>query len=443
MIDESRFKYETIEQRIRRLFLAVNSVLLVISALFFMIGSDVQIEKLASLFLKFSIFTFGAFLILTLSFLFYILEKNNFREIGIEQVIFNLKIKYRLEKALLDSKIYFERMNLKSSENTVLVSLPEIKINMKKDSLAGEILIQNSIRYQDKLERIDLSSAVTGYVQESAYLLDNREWYIFNLESESSDTRFSFDSLEEMKIKIKTQALYLDKKFEEIPYYHWLVSGQTGSGKTYGLYSLIIQLKLQDVSLTIIDPKSSNLAVFADLLGVERAIDTQEILMTLRHVLSEMNQRKKDVMQSVRESSNIDSTALDFGYQPTFIVIDEFAALQLRLDRKQSAELDSLIGQILLEGRSLGFYLILAMQQANAQLISTNLREQFQVQIVLGQSGIQTYNVVFGAHLASLIPNRNMNAGEGWAMISGRTTTPRLVRFPFLNFEITEELQKL
>lgn len=443
MIDESRFKYETIEQRIRRLFLAVNSVLLVISALFFMIGSDIQIEKLASLFLRFSIFTFGAFLIFTVSFSLYILEKNNFREIGIEQVIFNLKIKYRLEKALLDSKIYFERMNLKSSENTILVSLPEIKINIEKDSLAGEVLIQNSIRYQDKLERIDLSSAVASYVQESAYLLDNREWYVFNLESESSDARFNFDSLYEMKKQMKSQSLYLDEKFDSIPYYHWLISGQTGSGKTYGLYSLIIQLKLQDVSLTIIDPKSSNLAVFADLLGVERAVDTQEILMTLRHILSEMNQRKKDVMQSVRESSNIDSTALDFGYQPTFIVIDEFAALQLRLDRKQSAELDSLIGQILLEGRSLGFYLILAMQQANAQLISTNLREQFQVQIVMGQSGIQTYNVVFGPHLASLIPTRNMNAGEGWAMISGQTTTPRLVRFPFLNFEISEELLRI
>lgn len=443
MIDESRFKYETIEHVIRRLFLAVDSVLLVITILFFAISSDVEIDKLRNFFMRISTVSFVAFLILTVSFLLYILEKNNFREIGIEQVVFNLKIKYRLEKALLDSKIYFERMNLKTSENTVLVSLPEIKINMKRDSLAGEILIRNSIRYQDKLERIDLSSAVSDYVQESAYLLDNREWYVFNLELESSDARFDFDSLDEMKKQMKNQSLYLDKKFDSIPYYHWLISGQTGSGKTYGLYSLIIQLKLHDVSLTIIDPKSSNLAVFADLLEVERAVDTQEILMTLRRVLSDMSQRKKDVMKSVLESSNVDSTALDFDYRPTFIVIDEFAALQLRLDRAQQKELDSLIGQILLEGRSLGFYLILSMQQANAQLISTNLREQFQVQIVMGQSGIQTYNVVFGAHLASLIPNRNMSTGEGWAMISGRTTTPRLVRFPFLNFEISEELQKI
>lgn len=445
MIEESRFKYETVEQRIRRLIMAVSSALLLVSILFFMFGLDVQILKIRSLLLKISAISFVAFIILSAFVLLYILEKNDFRKNGIEQTLYSLKIRYQLEKSLLDSKIFFERMNLNSVNNTVLVSLPKIEINIEKGSPVGKILIQNSIRYQDKLERIDLSSAVPGYVQESVFLSDERDFYIFNLDSETADTSFTFESLEQIENQIhdtKSHALFIDQKFSEIPYFHWLISGQTGSGKTYALYSLILQLKQHDVSLTIIDPKRSNLAVFGELLDVKTATETQDILMTLRQVVADMNLRKNEVMESVRDSNNIDSTALDFDYRAKYLVIDEFAALQLRLDRNQQKELESLIGQILLEGRSLGFYLILAMQQANAQLISTNLREQFQVQIVLGQSGLQTYNVIFGAHLASLIPSRSMKAGEGWAMITGQTITPRLVRFPFLKFEISTELQK-
>lgn len=396
--------------------------------------------------MKISSISLMSFVVLTAIVFIYILLEYNVRKIGIEQAIFEFKVKYQIEKALLDSKIFFERRSLKTSENIMLVSLPKIKINIRKGNAIGEIMIQNSMKYQDKLERIDVSSAIKDYVQESAYLTDNREWYIFNLDLDSSDTRFIFDSIEDIQEKIQEtnkQAIFIDEKFPEIPYFHILLSGQTGSGKTYAMYSLILQLQMQNVSLTIVDPKSSNLAVFGELLGVKTATETQDIIVVLRKVVSKMNQRKKDVMCSVRNSNNIDTTALDFDYQPEFILIDEFAALQLRLDRNQQKELDSLIGQILLEGRSLGYYLILAMQQANAKLISTNLREQFQVQVVLGNSGEQTFNTVFGAHLASLIPKRNMRVGEGWAMISGKTTTPRLVRFPFLNFEISKELKKI
>lgn len=445
MIEESRYKYETIKQRVSRFIIIGNSVLLIISILLFLIGFDVEFMKLRRLLFKISGLSFVLFMLTISSYLLYLLIKHDVSRYGIEQTIYNIKVQHSLEKALLDSKIYFERMNLKSSGNTILVSLPKIIINIEKGNMTGEVLIENSIKYQDKLEKIDLSSAVRGYVQESAYLLDNRDWYVFNLDLESTNSMFIFNSIENLNdqvMKTEKNSMFIDKKFSEIPYYHWLLSGQTGSGKTYGLYSLVMQLELQDVSLTIIDPKSSNLAVLGDVLGVKTAVETQDIIMTLRQVVADMGQRKLDVMQSVKESQSLDSTALDFGYQPEYIVIDEYAALQLRMDRKQKAELTFLIGQIVLEGRSLGFYLILAMQQANAKLIDTNLREQFQVQMVLGQSGIQTYNVIFGAHLASLIPSREMKRGEGWIMISGETTVPRLINFPYLNFEIIKEMEK-
>lgn len=443
MIEENRYKYETIEQRIYRYFIIGGFALLLISLIFLLLSFKVTFNKLSKISFRISMISFLLFILMVSMIVGYIFIKNETHKIGIKETIYKFKIRYKLEKALLDSKIYFERMNVKLLDNTILVSLPKIEIVINKGDMSGQILIENSIKYQDKLARIDLSSAIPEYVQESVYLLDNREWYVFNLDLDSSDFQFKFDSLNEFSEQTKRnnkQTLFIDKKFSEIPYYHWLISGQTGSGKTYALYSLIIQLKMQNSSIVIADPKSSNLAVFGEVLGVKTVMETQDIMVVLHQLVNEMNQRKKDVLESIEKSKKLDSTALDFGYQAKYIVIDEYAALQLRMDRKQKKELSSLIGQVLLEGRSLGCYVILAIQQANSKLIDTNLREQFQVQIVLGASGIQTYNVVFGPHLASLIPERQMLQGEGWVMISGYTVTPRLISFPYLNFEIIEEL---
>ena len=58
-------------------------------------------------------------------------------------------------------------------------------------------------------------------------------------------------------------------------------------------------------------------------------------------------------------------------------MIDEFTSLQLKLDKKELSELLNYLYQIILEGRALGVFVVLGLQQANATVLPTALREQF------------------------------------------------------------------
>ena len=114
------------------------------------------------------------------------------------------------------------------------------------------------------------------------------------------------------------------------------------------------------------------------------------------------------------------------------MIIDEFVSLQLKLDKKELAELLSYLYQIILEGRALGVFVILGLQQANATVLPTALREQFSSIFVLGNSGEQTKNVAF-QEKAQKIPDFPLKIGEGWCLKSSEISL-RFICFPYLSF---------
>lgn len=142
-----------------------------------------------------------------------------------------------------------------------------------------------------------------------------------------------------------------------------------------------------------------------------------------------MEKRKK---QRIKENWPISTTAIDNGLNLRILVVDEFASLQLKLQKKELDELLKYIYQIILEGRALSCFVILGMQQANATVIPTSLREQFGSIFVLGNSGEQTFNVAF-QEKADNLPKFPLKAGEGW-LVQNTDIEPKFVRFPFLNF---------
>ena len=113
-------------------------------------------------------------------------------------------------------------------------------------------------------------------------------------------------------------------------------------------------------------------------------------------------------------------------------MIDEFASLQLKLDKKELSELLNYLYQIILEGRALGVFVVLGLQQANATVLPTALREQFSSIFVLGNSGEQTKNVAF-QEKANKIPDFPLAIGEGWCLNSSEIDL-RFIRFPHLLF---------
>ena len=93
-----------------------------------------------------------------------------------------------------------------------------------------------------------------------------------------------------------------------------------------------------------------------------------------------------------------------------------------------------LLYEVILQGRQLGFFVFLVMQKSDATLIDTALRDNIPLKIVLGNSEQQTYVTAFGAGVD--VPNRHYQTGEGVFTEPVIAPEPKLVQFPFLDFDI-------
>lgn len=62
-----------------------------------------------------------------------------------------------------------------------LVKLPIIKIEFDDNRArkSGKVFIQNSIKFDKKLEDMRIDAALEGYVSERQYLSKDRNWYIY------------------------------------------------------------------------------------------------------------------------------------------------------------------------------------------------------------------------------------------------------------------------
>lgn len=96
------------------------------------------------------------------------------------------------------------------------------------------------------------------------------------------------------------------------------------------------------------------------------------------------------------------------------LLIDEFGALReswKTLPKKERDEIDSILSDIAFMGRQIGCILWVATQQMNAQTITTAIREQLVLKIVLGNSDEQTYRTLFASSVD--IPPVQFSAGLG------------------------------
>lgn len=89
--------------------------------------------------------------------------------------------------------------------------------------------------------------------------------------------------------------------------------------------------------------------------------------------------------------------------------------------------------ETILQGRQLGFFVILTMQKSDAKIIDTALRDNLPLKIVLGESEQQTYITAFGH---SQIPNRHYAVGEGVFTEPTLAPEPKLVQCPYCDFDI-------
>lgn len=335
--------------------------------------------------------------------------------------------KIRLERELIDSRFYVKLRSQK--DGRIFVKLPKIEILQKSDFIII-VKIGCSIENFERLEKLDLSPIFSGYRQMIVSNDIERDKIVFELEKIDFDRQLKIESIEEIEqINEKSDQIVIDRLTSINANSHLLLTGQTGSGKTYGLLYLLLFYRMRNADVSVCDPKVSDLADLSKTIGCDSATSKNEIIEEVRQTFLEMERRKQ---QRQKEDWKISTTATQNGLNLKILIIDEFASLQLKLDKKELAELLGYLYQIILEGRALGVFVILGLQQANATVLPTALREQFSSIFVLGNSGEQTKNVAF-QEKAQKIPDFPLKIGEGWCLKSSEISL-RFICFPYLSF---------
>lgn len=368
---------------------------------------------------------FMSIVILILTCLYYLFRFDFFKT---KKDFFSFMIsRIKLERELINAGFY---VKLKSNkENQIIVKLPKIEIFRKSD-FSIIVSIGSSIDNFEKMEKLDLSPIFEGYRQMGVSSVKERNQLVFQLEKIDFDRQLKVRTIDEIDdINWRSDLIVIDRLTSVSAFSHLLLTGQTGSGKTYGLLYLLLSYKTKKADLSVCDPKLSDLADFSRKLGCRSATSKEEILEEVRQTFLEMERRKQ---QRQQEGWAISSVATENGLSLKILMIDEFASLQLKLDKKELSELLNYLYQIILEGRALGVFVVLGMQQANATVLPTALREQFSSIFVLGNSGEQTKNVAF-QEKAQKIPDFPLKIGEGWCLNSSEIDL-RFIRFPYLVF---------
>lgn len=337
---------------------------------------------------------------------------------------------------------YFKERNFRGEKTAVL---PRIRIIFDKSLETGTIYIQNNIRQDKRLEDVDISSALGRYIITEQYLSKNANYYIYEFEDASTDFHLTFCQYKEFSAYAKQAGdytLFMDKR-TCIPLSHMLLVGVTGSGKSYSLYSMVLAMLNWDIKAVLFfaDPKNSSLAVLGNRISPENtAGEIESIISLLEKFYRKMEDRK--VLLQKKLQKKLDADYRSFQMPAHVFIFDEFAsfsAVLATLDTATRKKVDSMLQAIVLQGRQLGFILIVAMQKSSAESIRTDIRSNLLCKVVLGRADRTTYLTAF-EDSAKDVKASDFEQGEGLYYYPGITRSPKRMSFPTLDFDILKSV---
>lgn len=226
---------------------------------------------------------------------------------------------------------------------------------------------------------------------------------------------------------------------------HILVSGGTGSGKSLFTSFLLLEFLKRKSTVYICDPKNSDLGGLSHYLGDEKvATSPNNIARVVRLAVTEMNERYKFMNENFKYGSN----ASEHGYKPIWLIFDEMGAFQASGTDKESKkvvnEVMDGLKQIILLGRQAHVFVLIAAQQMRSETLSTDLRDNLGLRIILGNNSQENYKMVLGAATPETIPPIEVK-GSGLLYKQGSGTSTKYYESPYVDmqkFDFIEELKK-
>ena len=361
---------------------------------------------------------------------------------GIKYAVTHARLLGRIRMALLDAGAGFG-IEAYSGEIKTL-KLPTVRLKLSKDLSSGTVEIRNHIRYQNKLENMNLSSALGRFRVEQSFLSDDENWFIFEIEDAKTDRQLKFDSSKELITYTRQfgdNMLVFDSK-NRAPLSSLLLVGTTGSGKTYALYSLILQALSWSIkpNLFFADPKNSSMVVLGNKINSAQSAGSVERIIELLEQFSGLLERRQEELKA-KLGEKLDADYREWNLPAQIFILDEYAAFASvvqMMDKQTRDKVNAILRNIVLKGRQLGCFIWIVMQKSDANDLPTAIRDNLPLKICLGMATNTTLMTIF-EHAADL-PKRKFGLGQGLYTCQGRTRQPQITSFPTLRFDILASL---
>lgn len=293
-------------------------------------------------------------------------------------------------------------------ENKNFVMLPKIKIRDNK------IIIElSNLRIRNILDRYmnSFSTALPErYVVEDYYVTKNNAQIVISYEDVKNFKPEKYDLMEYRKLTENTgkMDLYFDRKhvvnLNDHP--HILLSGGSGSGKSYLANELVIQAIFKQYEVVILDIKRSY-GLYKD--HAEYYYETDTILQKIRDIENEMSERMEKLQPELDKNPHV--LAVDIGYRPKLIVIEEYISLLSSMDKKQKEEMERIVKNISVLARQSNIHMLMVMQSAGTENINSTTRSNM-TKVLMGRAQSNILNATFGNSGVD-IPTTQLNKGEG------------------------------
>lgn len=378
---------------------------------------------------------FSLVIVLIIGALFVSWSIRNYLSKGYKYAFNHYRLDKNVRKQLIDSGYYIENKNFS------YLAIPNVVIELDDDMVKGQIMIENSIKFDKKLEGLRLNASIPNYIVTQKYLDKNGKYYIYSIVSNEIFNQRLFDKEYEYiswANSINDDYSLKLTDYETIPIHHMGIAAQTGGGKSFLLQTLIIQIVNKNAKheLYIIDPKRADLFNFSiDGLNTDNVADKETSIELLEKFYNNMKIRQDDMQSSFKIHKNIDYT--DLNLPAHILIIDEFAALKASwntLDKKSRDHINDMLENIVFMGRQLGFFMFVVMQRFSADSLPKSITEQLVVRIVLGDSDDLTYRTLFSQSVN--IGKINLKPGMGYLSCPGVASidNPALLVLPFCGF---------
>lgn len=352
---------------------------------------------------------------------------------GPRHALAHARILRKVRRSLLDVGSTY----VVEGESGDYIVLPKIRLVFDEDMVEGTITITNSVKYHARLEDINLTPALGKYSVVRSYTSKDGNAWVFKIRDTTAPSHLTFSSVEEFRAYMEAHGknkLVLDR-FTSLPQTSGLVVGTRGSGKSYQLYNMILQALTWEPrpKLFFIDLKSSGTGVLGRLVSPEHtAVDVDAALELLEEFHAAMKERMGE-MESLLSGGKLDTDFKDYGLPAYILVFDEYA-VTASFDKKTRDRVEAIMRNIVLLGRQLGVFVILAAQKSDATTIPTAIRDNLPLKIALGEAPATTLLTVYSRSKG--LTGHNFKPGEGLCSLDEEE--PHAISCPTLNFDIKE-----